>query len=46
MNWKQIFLNLLIIGIVYSLGYVSSYFLSKRYAIKKKQRDDAKTDKK
>ena len=32
---KQILINLLVMAGVYSLGYVSSYFFSKRYAIKK-----------
>lgn len=40
MNWKQVGINLLVMGVVYALGYVSSYFLSKRYAIKKKERDN------
>lgn len=45
MNWKQVLINLLVIGVVYSLGYVSSYFFSKRYAIKKGQRDKKRDDK-
>ena len=39
MNWKQIFINLLVIGGVYSVGYFSSYFFSRRYAINKKQKE-------
>ena len=42
---KQILINLLVVAVVYSLGYVSSYFFSKRYAIKKKERDDIEKEK-
>lgn len=42
---KQILINLLVVAGVYFLGYVSSYFFSKRYAIKKKERDDIEKEK-
>lgn len=42
---KQILINLLVMAGVYSLGYVSSYFFSKRYASKKKERDDIEKEK-
>ena len=42
---KQILINLLVVAGVYSLGYVSSYFFSKRYSIKKKERDDIEKEK-
>lgn len=40
MDWKQIGINLLVVAGVYALGYVSSYFLSKNYATKKKEREN------
>lgn len=40
MDWKKWLLNLVVMGVVYAIGYSSSYFLSKRYAIKKKERED------
>lgn len=42
---KLILINLLVVAGVYSLGYVSSYFFSKRYAMKKKERDDIEKEK-
>lgn len=39
MDWKKIGINLLIVGSVYALAYFSSYFFSKRYALKKKERE-------
>lgn len=35
MNWGKIGFNLLVMGGVYCIGYFSSYFFSKRWAIKK-----------
>ena len=42
MNWKQIGLNFLVMAVVYGVGYFSSYFFSKRWAIKKEQKDNKK----
>ena len=46
MNWKQVLFNLLVMAVVYSLGYVSSYFFSRRYAIKKRERENDEKEKK
>lgn len=43
MNWKQIGLNFLVMAVVYCVGYFSSYFLSKKWSIKK---TEEKQDKK
>lgn len=42
MDWKQFALNLLVMAGVYILGYGSSYFFSKKYAIKKNQNKSEK----
>ena len=40
MSWKQWLVHFAIMGAVYAVGYYSSYFLSKKYAIKKRERDN------
>lgn len=42
MPWKQIIFNLLIMGVVYALAYSSSFFFSKRYAIKRNKEKEEK----
>lgn len=39
MNWKQIGINLLIVALVYSFFYVTSFLASKKFASKKKESD-------
>lgn len=39
MDWKQVGINLLVVGVVYAVGYFSSYFLSRNYAKKMKERE-------
>lgn len=42
MNWKQVLINLAVMAVVYSIGYFSSYFFSKKYAEKKERRRNEK----
>lgn len=46
MNWKGITINLLVMVVVYFLGYISSYFLSKRYAKKRREKEAIENEKK
>ena len=42
MDWKQVLINLTVMGGVYLLGYFSSYFFSRRYAEKKEREKNEK----
>ena len=44
MNWKQVGINLLVMALVYGVGYISSYFLSERYVIKKREKEENNKD--
>lgn len=44
MNWKQVGINLLVMAFVYGVGYISSYFFSKRYAVKKQEKEKNNKD--
>ncbi len=46
MNWKQVALNLAIMGVAYAIGYGSSFFFSKKYAEKQAKEEKDKNEKK
>lgn len=38
MDWGKIILSLVVMGVAYSLGFIISFFCSKKYASKKKNK--------
>lgn len=45
MDWGNIALSLLVMAGAYFLGYISSFFLSKNYATKKKDKEGETSEK-
>lgn len=46
MDWKQIGINLLVMAVVYTVFYSSSYFFSRMFAEKNKKEEKEEKDEK
>lgn len=45
MDWGNIFLSLAVMAGAYFLGYISSFFISRNYAIKKAKKEGENSEK-